>query len=87
MILQTFGVSRASLYRMFEPQGGVRRFITDRRTLHAVMDLSRTTGRRGYIREVSDRWGFPSMVEFNRTVRRLYDQNPSALFQPQLVNA
>lgn len=86
-ILQNFGVSRASLYRMFEHQEGVRRYITDRRALHAVVDLSNSTGRRGYVREVSDRWGFPSPIEFNRTIRRLYDDSPGRLFQPQLLDA
>ena len=39
-ILGMFGVSRASLYRMFQPFDGVRNYIMHRRALRAVLDIA-----------------------------------------------
>lgn len=80
-LLNQFGVSRASLYRMFETHGGVRNYITERRALRAVIDLSNTPATRGHVRQVSDRWGFATPVQFNRVIRRLYGESPGALFE------
>jgi AraC-like DNA-binding protein len=87
MLLDQFGVSRASLYRMFEAQGGVRNYITERRALRAVIDLSDTSGTRGHVRQVSDRWGFATPVHFNRVIRRLYGDSPGALFEKRKLRS
>lgn len=79
MILRNFGVSRASLYRMFEPRGGVRNYIGERRVMRAVIDLAERPVVRGKISTVSEKWGFPSMQQFNRSVRRQFGVAPSAL--------
>ena len=86
-ILQNFGVSRSALYRMFEPHGGVRNYITERRTLRAICELANTSGQRGQVRSIGERWGFTSPGEFNRTVRRLYEDSPGALFRSTKSNA
>ncbi|MEE2929174.1 MAG: hypothetical protein VX599_00510, partial [Pseudomonadota bacterium] len=39
-ICNLFNLSRATLYRMFEDDGGVRRFIQDRRLHSAIWDLA-----------------------------------------------
>lgn len=80
-ILAKFGVSRASLYRMFEPKGGVRNYIMDRRTLRAVLDISRHADRRGIVQMAADRWGFSTGPNFNRSIKRLYGNSPRALFK------
>ncbi|MCR9080310.1 MAG: helix-turn-helix domain-containing protein [Hyphomonadaceae bacterium] len=79
-ILDQFGVSRASLFRMFEAHGGVRSYIMDRRALKAVMDLSRTSQERGSVRAVSERYGFSTGANFNRAIQRAYGNSPGALF-------
>ena len=81
-ILNNHGVSRASLYRMFEPHGGVRNYITECRALRAVFDLAGATGQHGHVRAIGEKWGFSNPVEFNRTIRRLFDSSPGALFDP-----
>lgn len=86
-VLESFGVSRATLYRMFEPHGGVRNYITERRALRAAFDLSSATGQRGQVRMIGEKWGFPTPVEFNRTIRRLYDRSPGTLFPPAKTEA
>lgn len=82
-ILSRFGVSRASLYRMFEPYGGVRTYIMQRRVVRAVMEIEERQGEPGRLRQAVERWGFSSQPNFNRTIRREFGTNPSGLFQPQ----
>lgn len=79
MILDQFGVSRATLYRMFEPLGGVRNYLTERRAAAALFFLSKSQGRRGFVRGACERWGFSSPANFNRTIQRLFGNSPKAL--------
>lgn len=81
MILQSFGVSRASLYRMFDIDDGVRNYISRRRLYRAVTELAETPRVRGKVHEVSQRWGFSSDPNFNRMVKREFGVTPGALFQ------
>ena len=78
-ILANFGVSRASLYRIFEDRGGVRQFISDRRLLRAVLDISKGPIRRGEIADAAERWGFSSAANFNRAIRREFGVAPGSL--------
>lgn len=78
-LLDQFGVSRATLYRMFEPLGGVRNYLTYRRATSALFDLSEAQAERGATQRVCDRWGFSSPANFNRTVQRLFGNSPRAL--------
>jgi len=79
-ILREFGVSRASLYRMFEPETGVRNYIALRRLYGAVHDLSIKPRVRGKVHEVSERWGYSSDANFSRSVRRAFGTSPGMLF-------
>lgn len=84
-LLRNFGVSRASLYRMFERYNGVRNYIVSRRTVRAVLDMEAHQGERGAIRDAAERWGFSSHSNFNRTIRKVFDSSPSGLFQDTLT--
>lgn len=79
MILAHHGVSRASLYRMFESIGGVRNYITDLRTSRALLEVWQSGGGYGAIRSAQDRWRFSSQPNFNRTVHRLFGNSPKRL--------
>ena len=79
MILNQYGVSRASLYRMFEPMGGVRNYITELRTSKALLDVFESGQGYGAIRSAQDRWRFSSQPNFNRTVQRLFGNSPKKL--------
>lgn len=81
LILKTFGVSRASLYRMFERDDGVRTYIARRRLYRAVSDLASAPHKRGKIHEVSEKWGFSSDANFNRMVKREFGVTPGSLFR------
>lgn len=80
-ICQLFNMSRATLYRMFELDGGVRRFIQDRRLLSAIWDLAASGTRRGRMSRVAERWGFSSDANFNRAARAAFGMPPGAFFR------
>jgi len=80
-IINAFGVSRATLYRLFEEAGGVRTYICDRRVFRALYEIASSPHNRGLIQRASDRWGFTSGTHFNRAVHRLLDSAPGGLFQ------
>ncbi|MEL6830367.1 MAG: AraC family transcriptional regulator [Pseudomonadota bacterium] len=82
-ILSNFGVSRPTLYRMFEISGGVRNYITERRALRALLDISNARGARGIIARSAERWGFSSSPNFVRTITRLYNETPGRLIAPR----
>ena len=79
VLLDQFGVSRASLYRMFEPFGGVRNYLTERRATSALIDIANGDAQRGCIVVACERWGFSSPANFNRTIQRLFGNSPKAL--------
>lgn len=78
-ILREFGVSRASLYRMFESENGVRNYISNRRLFRAVFEISSKPIKRGMIHEAAERWGFSSDANFSRSVRRAFGTTPGQL--------
>lgn len=81
LILRNFGVSRASLYRLFDHRGGVRQYISDRRLLSAVLDLAGRPLKRGDVSGAAEKWGFSSNANFNRAVRRAYGVTPGTLVE------
>lgn len=78
-ICNLFNLSRATLYRMFEEDGGVRRFIQDRRLYSAIWDLAEGGTQRGRLTRVSEKWGFSSNANFNRAVKAAFGMPPGAL--------
>lgn len=80
-ILRRFGTSRATLFRMFEIDGGVRNYIHNRRLNRAVLHISKTPMTRGVISDAARKWGFSSNANFNRSVRRVYGTSPGSLFE------
>ena len=84
-LLGRFGVSRPTLYRMFEPYGGVRAYIAHQRLFRAAYDLSVRDTRRGEIARTAERWGFTSSLQFNRAIRGVFGTAPSDLFGAPLA--
>lgn len=87
LILQNFGVSRASLYRMFELEDGVRNYISKRRLYRAVTQLADAPHVRGKIHEVAQRWGFSTDSNFNRMVKREFGVTPGGLFKMPITES
>lgn len=84
LILQNFGVSRASLYRMFDAEDGVRNYIRRRRLYRAVSTIAENPLKRGQIHAAAEQWGFSSDKSFNRMVRREFGVAPGSLFEMPL---
>lgn len=79
-------VSRTTLYRLFEPEGGVARCIRQRRLqrAHAIMSSS---SQRVTIQHVADEVGFKQMAHFSRTFREHFGYSPSDVSRRALRNA
>ena len=74
------GVSRSQLYRLFEPFGGVARYIQGERLRQAHQALSDPTNTRDIIKVAED-FGFFDPSAFSRAFRREFDYSPTQLRQ------
>ncbi|WP_431267579.1 helix-turn-helix transcriptional regulator [Dankookia sp. P2] len=75
-ICRLVGMSRSQLYRLFEPMGGVARYIQSERLREAHRALANPDNQRG-IHEVAEDLGFFDASAFSRTFRREYGCTPS----------
>jgi AraC-like DNA-binding protein len=85
-ISEALGVSRSTLYRLFEPLGGVTGYVWERRlqlARAALLDPKRV--RR--ISEIAFQCGFSSEAHFSRSFRKAFNIRPSDLrsLQPSLA--
>lgn len=76
MLARTFGLSRASLYRLFEPVGGVASYIRSRRLerVRGTITARKLMNRR--IAPVAYGNGFKSIASFNRAYRQAFGETP-----------
>jgi AraC-like DNA-binding protein len=77
MIAKSFGLSRASLYRLFEPIGGVASYIRKQRLDRALQEITATGFANRRIGPIAFRCGFKSVVVFNRAFRQKYGIKPT----------
>jgi AraC-like DNA-binding protein len=75
-LASTFGLSRASLYRLFEPVGGVASFIRERRLARAYQELTTPGLQNRRIGPIAYQAGFHSIAAFNRAFRAVYGETP-----------
>ena len=80
-VCRELGISRTVLYREFQEEGGVIKFITDRRLDRCFAALMATTGGRGAVRRVAERWGFHHAGNFHRSFRHRFGMAPSDCLQ------
>lgn len=78
-VLRNFGVSRATLYRMFQDKGGLANFIAQRRLSNVFADLMATDRRRGVVTSIAEKWGFRDSGTFHRRFRERFGVTPSEL--------
>lgn len=79
-ICRVIGVSRANLYRLFEEDGGVVRYIQCRR-LAAARRCLENPGDARRIDEIAEHYGFRNPSHFARRFRELFDISPRELRQ------
>lgn len=70
------GVSRSRLYRMFEAEGGVVRYIRKRRLLDAHAALANADDHRTIVEIAAER-GFMDAAEFSRAFKREFGYRPT----------
>ncbi len=76
-LLDQFGLSRATLYRMFAPLGGVACYIAERRLRYALRVLSDPCVERPRIKQLSYDLGFTHSTAFSRAFRKQFGISPS----------
>ncbi len=75
VICHRFACSRATLYRLFENEGGLVNYIQRRRLQHALMELIAPGSRRRII-DIAMENHFSGESTFNRAFRRQFDITP-----------
>jgi AraC-like DNA-binding protein len=71
-----FGVSRATVYRLFVHDGGVRRYIQERRLTRARLDLIGTRAAHLTVAEIGEAAGYAHAQDFIRAYRRQFGIRP-----------
>lgn len=78
LLSHTFQRSRATVYRLFQPIGGVQCYIRDLRLMHCFKEFLASSGaRRGSIRAIAERWGFYDAAHFSNLFKKRYGLRPS----------
>lgn len=75
-ICAEFGISRAHLYRVFEPLGGVAKCVQDRRLARVHAELRDPRRRHLLIAEIAQAAGFSSEAHFSRAFHRAFGSTP-----------
>ena len=78
-ICAAFGLSRATLYRDFQADGGVDRYIAGRRLDATLMTLAFTDSPRGAVNRTAEAWGFSSSSHFIREFQRKFGCSPGSV--------
>ncbi len=77
MICKSLNLSRAVLYRIYQPEGGVSHAITTLRLEGAYRDLAISEPKRGVIAQVAQSWCFFDGAHFSRLFRQTFAVTPS----------
>jgi AraC-like DNA-binding protein len=78
-VAQRFGLSRASLYRLFEPDGGFTSHVRSRRMHYAARLLVSSTHRHLRVLDIALESRFEGEASFVRAFRREFGLSPAAL--------
>jgi AraC-like DNA-binding protein len=76
-IAATFGLSRATLYRLFDSLGGVADYIRRRRLITAALRLASPEHRAKRVAQIALACGFASESNFSRSFTRQFGISPS----------
>jgi AraC-like DNA-binding protein len=76
-IARAMGLSRASLYRLFAPLGGVSAYIRRQRLGRVFADLRNPRQHNRSIAEIAYGWGFVDWSSFSRAFKAAFDMTPS----------
>lgn len=80
-ICRQLGISRAKLYRVFEPMDGVSHYILQRRLALAHQLISNPVNGHHRIGAIAARCGFANISVFSRSFRQSYGMSPTELLR------
>jgi AraC-like DNA-binding protein len=78
-LCRQLGMSRAKLYRQFEPIGGVREYIQQRRLMRAYQTITNPAHAHERVGGIAARCGFSNDSVFSRAFREAYGMSPTDL--------
>ena len=85
-LARQFHMTRPTLYRMFEPHGGISKYILHRRLAGVFRDLSDPSQASERIATILYRWGFSNQTAAGRAFRAAYGMTPSEARSQALEN-
>ena len=74
---EVFNASRASIYRHFTDDGGLQKYVTNRRLDRCFLALLETEPKRGAVRRIAESWGFLDPSHFLKRFRERFDTPPT----------
>ena len=77
-LTRDFYLTRPTLYRMFQPHGGINKYILGRRLAGVFRDLSDPALMDRAIAEILSQWGFTNHTAAGRAFRATHGLTPSA---------
>ncbi|MGP1276364.1 MAG: helix-turn-helix domain-containing protein [Caulobacterales bacterium] len=86
LVAQASGVSRARLYRLFEPCGGIAAYIREMRLRRAFTDLASPSNLHRQVAEIAFQYGFSDAAHFSRSFRARFGIAPSDIRADRPVN-
>ncbi|MCX5514791.1 hypothetical protein C3941_10555 [Kaistia algarum] len=85
-LCQRFGISRATLYRLFEPLGGIATFVRREKLEAARLELGQAEGGPTIV-SLATRYGFSDASAFTRAFRQTFGLPPSELREAMEIGA
>jgi AraC-like DNA-binding protein len=76
-LIDEFGITRSTLYRLFEPLGGVSAYITHRKLHRAFRTMTDTLQPRQRISQLAFELGFSHPSAFTRAFKDLFGLSPT----------
>lgn len=80
-----FHCSRSSVYRLFEPDGGVDAFIRHERLHRCFRELTSPALDQRQVSAIAGRWGYQNPSHFNRLFKRAFGVAPTVMVERSLM--
>ena len=84
-VAENVGMSRAQLYRLFAPIGGVAEYIREQRLRRCLADLLSAKHAQRQIADIGYRWGFTDPIGFAKAFKQRFGRTPSEARDAVLV--
>lgn len=87
MVAGSIGMSRAQLYRLFAPIGGVAQYIREQRLRRCLADLLSVRHAHRQIADIAYSWGFSDPTYFTKAFKLRFGRTPSEARQAAAPHA